>query len=399
MISRQLSAGLIKRILFTVVTLIIAFTDVHAHPIAHKNWLSDEHLSIQTSYQPGKVFTTNDFLSGLNSAGVPINRYQAVSVRVARQTTGTESWEQLYRYPRYGIGLFMADFRSKELGRPFSVYGFLTDAFIRVRNFSLTYDFAIGLSFLWNPYNPATNPYNIAISTPVNSMVEAGLGAEFKLFPRVSAGAELGFNHFSNGAIALPNLGVNCSFLKYNLRYELYSDDPIKPKKPVEKFKTANEWILAYYTGINESAVPVIVPPNQKKPYETVFALGVFGIYHRQLDYKSKIGAGIELGYIGLINPTYLTNDRGVYLSRKPDIRRFEISIFPSYELVIHKFSLLAEPGFYLYRNELIKYHPVFYQRVGLKYFFTDHLFASIHVRAHHFRYADLTEWTMGYKF
>ncbi|MFA5815857.1 MAG: acyloxyacyl hydrolase [Bacteroidales bacterium] len=388
------------RILFVLLLLIITPVDLRPKALVTlKNGLSDGRYSLQLSYQHGGVFATNEFLSGLNAAGVPIDSHQAFSVRVAKQTTGTNLWEQLYAYPRYGIGFFTADFKSEELGQPISVFGFLTGPFFRIRHFSLTYDFAIGLAFHWNKYDPLTNPYNIAIGSAINSMVEAGIGAEVRVFPRVNTGAGFGLTHFSNGGITLPNRGVNNSFWKLSLRYELYSDDPIKPRNRIEKFKDVNEWIIAGYTGFKNAEIPVTVKPMQKQPSVPVYAIGIFGIYHRQLDYKSKIGAGIEFGYNGLVNPQFETVADSLHLIRKPDIRRLEFSIFPSYELTFNKLSLFVEAGFYLYRNELIKISPVFYQRVGIKYYFTDHIFAAIQIRARSVAKAVMIEWTMGYRF
>jgi len=388
------------RTLLVIFVLILSPVDLRPQSTAGPgNWLPVGHYSLQLSWQGGKVLQVNPFLRGINAAGVPIDNYQVLSVRLARQTTGTKTWEQLYRFPRCGLGMFMADFGSWELGRPLSVFGFLNGPISRSPHFSLTYELAMGISFNWNYYDPVTNPYNISTSTPVNSMVEAGIGAEIRLLSKLNAGIEAGFNHFSNGAIALPNRGLNGAFIKPSLRYDLYSGDPARIRKTVEKFKRVNEWILACYTGINKSAIPLKVQPVQKHPTEPVFAMGIFGIYHRHLDYKSKIGGGIEFGYIGLINPQYRNYINGLHVNRKPDIRRLDLSIFPSYELVFDRFSLFAQAGFYLYRNELISKSPFFYQRLGFRYYFTDHWFGAIQVRAHHFMVAEMTEWTMGYRF
>jgi len=386
--------------MLVLVVLMILPADLHPQPVAEQEIrLADKYYSLQLAYQCGKVFGTNAFLRGINAAGVPVDRYQVLSVRLACQTTGTKVWEQLYRYPRYGIGMLLADFRSKELGRPVSVFGFLAGPVFRIRHFSLTYDFAMGVSFPWNPYDPLTNPYNVATSTTVNSMIEAGIAAEARLLPRINAGIEFGFNHFSNGAVALPNKGVNCAFLKYSLRYDLYSRDPVKTTNPVKKIKPFNEWIIAFYTGFNRSAVPVRTNAVQKLDREPVFAFGIFGIYNRQLNHKSKIGAGIEFGYIGLVNPQYRNYAHGLEVNRKPDIRRLELSIFPSYELAFNHFSIFAQAGFYLYRDELIRLSPVFYQRAGFKYHFMDHYFAALQVRAYKFMIALFTECTLGYRF
>ena len=70
-------------------------------------------LSLQVMYQNGYVFATNEFLRGLNSESEKINAYQAVVLKFSKQTTGKKLWEQLYKYPHWGIGLYVADFHKK----------------------------------------------------------------------------------------------------------------------------------------------------------------------------------------------------------------------------------------------------------------------------------------------
>ncbi len=277
--------------------LIIAFLLLTLAPVValpqttsvNQHFFQDKCYSVQLSWQDGKVFGTNVFLKGLNAAGVPINHYQVLSVRLARQTTGTNLWEQLYRYPRCGVGFFVADFHSSELGMPMAAYGFMTGPIFRLNRFSLNYDFGIGLSFNWNTYDPVNNPYNIAVSSKVNSMAEGWISAEIRLIPQLNAGLEFGFNHFSNGATILPNKGVNCCFLKYNLRYNLYSADPPEIRNQIQKFEPVNEWLIAWFNGFNESGAPQTTTPLVKQPTKPVFATGIFAIYHRQISYKSKI--------------------------------------------------------------------------------------------------------------
>jgi hypothetical protein len=364
-----------------------------------KDRLSESKYSLQFSYQAGGVFNTNDFVAGKNAAGIPIDSHQALSVRLAKQTTGSKTWEQLYSYPRYGIGLFMADFKSKELGQPISCFGFLTGPFFRIGPFSLNYDLAMGLAFHWNRYDPVNNPFNNAIGSVINSHIEGGIGAEIKLFHRVTAGAGYGLTHFSNGGITPPNRGINTFFWKYNIRYELYKGNAARPRYKVIRYKPTMEWAIAGYTGFKYMEIPITVEPTKKQPTIPVYAIGMIGTWHLQAGYKSKLGAGFALGYNGIINPQFETMADTVYLIRKPDKRRLEISVFPSYELVFNKFSLIVQAGFYLHRNDLIKSSPVFYQRLGFRYDFTDHLFGALQLRARDFDTAEMIEWTLGYRF
>ena len=74
------------------------------------------------------------------------------------------------------------------------------------------------------------------------------------------------------------------------------------------------------------------------------------------------------------------------------------LSIYPSYELVINKVSIIIQPAFYLYRKKLVNQTPVFHQRVGLKYHFTDHLFIGITLVAYKFHVSEFIEWNIGYR-
>ena len=73
-----------------------------------------KNIALQVVYENGYVFATNPFLRGINSAATKIDDVQTFSLKLSHQTSGTKQWEQLYRYPEYGIGLYVADFFNPE---------------------------------------------------------------------------------------------------------------------------------------------------------------------------------------------------------------------------------------------------------------------------------------------
>ncbi len=391
--------ALLMRSLLLILILFLAPVSLPSQALSKlKGRLSAGHYSLQLSYQNGGPFKTNDFVEGINAAGTPIDRYQALSIRLGQQTTGEKTWEQVYNYPRYGIGLYTADYKSRELGQPVSVYGFLAGPFFRIRQFSFNYDFAVGIATNWNVWDPLTNPYNVSVSSHITSYVEILLSAEIRLVPRVFATVGAGLSHSSNGAVTLPNRGLNSYFSKFSLRYDLFAGNPVKPKIAIEKLKGVDEWLLAIYGSYRLAGIPVEVKPTEKLPPIPVYAFGIFTTWHRQLGYRNKLGAGIHLGYNGLPDPQFQHSGDTLLLIRDFDNRRFECSIFASYELMFNKFSVIMEPGIFLPRNGLIAINPTFYQRIGCKYYFTDHIFAAVQIRAHEFHLADIIEWTIGYR-
>ena len=77
---------------------------------------------------------------------------------------------------------------------------------------------------------------------------------------------------------------------------------------------------------------------------------------------------------------------------------KIQISIYPSYELVIDKLSVIIQPAFYIYRKNFKDQSPVFHQRIGIKYHLSDNIFAGITLRDYSFHVSDFIEWTIGYR-
>jgi len=72
------------------------------------------------------------------------------------------------------------------------------------------------------------------------------------------------------------------------------------------------------------------------------------------------------------------------------------LSIYPSYELVIDRLSIILQPGFYLYRKKTADLSPAFYQRIGVKYHFWKDYFAGVSLRAYQYHVSDFIEWNIG---
>lgn len=81
-----------------------------------------------------------------------------------------------------------------------------------------------------------------------------------------------------------------------------------------------------------------------------------------------------------------------------PFSRHLALSIYPSYELVIDKLSVVVQPGIYLYRIRTADMTPVFYQRIGIKYHILKDTFIGINLRAYNFYESDFIEWTIGHR-
>lgn len=356
-------------------------------------------FAIQGMYQNGYVLGTNKFLKGINAEAVKINSFQAFSLKFSVQTTGKNAWQQSYNYPQYGLGLYLADFfRHKEVGVPVAVFGFFNAPFKRWKKLVFNYEIGFGATFNWRSYNPVTNQYNVAIGAGESFMIDAGLNLQYLVTRRLELSAGFSLTHFSNGALKEPNSGFNTIAPKISVRYNFF-DQPDFIKRDIPRFRPCSEWLFSAYGGVKNVVFDTVSLPLLEK-YEGVWfpVFGVSVVFNRQLNHKSKIGMGVNTGYDGAINAQAAVEANEVDSDGGKFTDKIMISIYPSYELVIHHVSILIQPAFYLYRKQVVHQSPVFHQRVGLKYHITEHLFLGITLVAYKFHVSDFIEWNIGYR-
>src|SRR5690606_30062565 len=80
-------------------------------------------------------------------------------------------------------------------------------------------------------------------------------------------------------------------------------------------------------------------------------------------------------------------------VSAETDFKR--IGIFMGHELMISKLSAEAHFGYYIYSP--FKYLGPFYQRIGMKYHFSDDVFSSMSLKTHGAK-AEALEFGIGIK-
>lgn len=133
-----------------------------------------------------------------------------------------------------------------------------------------------------------------------------------------------------------------------------------------------------------------------KGVYYPVF--GFSTVLNRQINPKSKVGFGASVGYDGSNNSIIYVDNGELEPGGGFHADRLNLSIFPSYELVINRLSVVVQPGFYLLRKQTVTSKPLTYQRLGLHYQLNENLFAWIVLHAYRYHVSDFIEWTLGYR-
>jgi hypothetical protein len=349
-------------------------------------------------YQHGWVLPTNQFVNGNNINQKPISQYRAASVQLSFQTSGDKLWEQLYNFPRYGFGFYKPFFPDAPyLGNPVAMYGTVGFTLKRWEGLSLNFDIGLGLAFNWKSY--LEDEFNLAMGASKSSIFSTTFSLERRLSNGLGFYAGAGFVHFSNGSLKVPNLGINVFTPKAGVSYNLTRPENEYRYQLVPEYQRRAEIFISAFTGwrnILYYGTDVDSLTRRKGVYYSCY--GISAAYNYQVSHKSKFGFGIMADYFGYVNSS-ITSDNGRLLAHPASLSEgFQISIYPSYELVMNRASLVVQPGFYVYRAKYPERTPFNYQRIGMKYNVSGDLSMGLYMRAHYWSIADFIEWTIGYR-
>ena len=359
----------------------------------------NSHISFRVSYGLMKVLATNDFLLTDNMTGQPITYGNNVCTEVIFQTNGKKDWHQLYNFPKFGFGLQYLWFpQTNELGSPLAFYSFLEGSIHRWENAQLDWSFNFGGAIGWNPYDEVSNPYNVLLGSTFSLYAHIGVLYHQNISKRMGLEASLGLSHGSNGALKMPNFGINLLDPRIAITYNLDSEKPALKPHNLQPFVGHNEISLTYGMGTKQIDVSGSDSTNQARFGGESFPVYNFVLlYQRQISRRSKIGGGIDFTMDPADNANGLVvgDENSTYPPSFDETAKFALVL--SYELSIGKLALILQPNFYFYRTTHDP-KPFFYQRIGTRYDIYKGFYLGASLRAVNFGQADWIEFSAGYK-
>lgn len=320
----------------------------------------------------------------VNMAHLANQRPMGVEVDVMRRTFGKKQWEQVHRYPVIGYSfLYMHMDPAKPLGDSYSAIIYYGKKFLQRRSVYLSFRFGLGAAYIEKRFDRENNYQNNLISSRINYALNGRLFFHWDFTPHWSMNLGFGLMHYSNGAMKVPNLGINLPGVHAGISFT---------PQPVKHFiKDA---------GMADSLVKKVVQLNLvlagglKQVYPTggpsYFASTISFYANKIVAHRSALNIGTDLFYdaSGKVLDTLQAG--------KSATRYFKWGLTAGHEFLIHRISLLTQLGFYLY--DPLKVNKLLYQRVGLKYRICPKAFISMSLKTH-FGQADYVEWGLGYKF
>jgi len=302
-------------------------------------------------------------------------------INLQRQTTGAAPWHGWYKFPKIGLALTYYDFHNPTLGYAFSASPYISKSFSRGKKHDFSFRLGAGLAYLTNPYNQETNHKNTIASSALNATLQFRFEYDYALTPHLGLLVGAGLNHYSNGATTKPNFGVNLPSVVLGLNYHQQRHPPqANPNAPAP----ADVGHVFYNVSTSLGYKQRTEGDKQKYLVSSVtLAVG------RRMNRKSNLLLGIEGFNDRSLKATL--NDTTRAGGTQPDVKK--AGVFLGHELLFGRLAFDSHLGFYVYAP--YKSSTPYYERLGLKYHFTNLLFGAVDLKIHRGA-ADVIEFKIG---
>ncbi|MBO2012063.1 acyloxyacyl hydrolase [Siccationidurans soli] len=304
-------------------------------------------------------------------------------INIQRQTTGADPWHEWYKYPKVGLALTYYDFHNPILGYVFAASPYISKTFSRGPKHDFSFRLGAGLAYLTNPYNQETNHKNTIASSALNATLQMRFEYDYALTPHLGLLAGIGLNHYSNGATTKPNFGVNLPSLVLGLNYHEQ-----RPAPTYHNPAPLPDDIGRTFFNVSTSLGFKQRTEGDKQKYlvnSVTLAVG------RRMNRKSNLLLGVEGFNDRSLKATLEDTTRAG--GKQPDVKK--AGVFVGHELLFGRLAFDSHLGFYVYAP--YKSSTAYYERLGLKYHFTNLLFGAIDLKIHRGA-ADVIEFKVGAK-
>lgn len=314
--------------------------------------------------------------------------YNGINLKIGwKIQKSDDQYFTLYNNPTYGVGFYSSTFNTDIIGSPYAIYGFVQSPFGNLTNRRWGFDYRIGLGISGNftPYDPENNPLNVVIGAKNNVFIDLGIRSQYKINPNWRIGLGLAYHHFSNGALRLPNKGVNLVPLTASITYQPNGHSVLLDKSDIAPYSDKILYHINYGAGWKQL----------DKDKDERFLKTTLSLYaSKHVSHKWRMGGGLDLFYSASGNYDEIAGEDSGKLSAK-------LSGGPSFYLVHvlnRNLVLNGNVGYYIHKRYFNGEINRIFLRAGARYYVYKDFNAGISIKAHKGK-ADFIEWTVGYTF
>ena len=283
-------------------------------------------------------------------------------VNFFKQTDGSKAWQKKLHYPEIGGGLWFVVHHDKDtIGSAVASYIYWKYSFVRSKLIDFNMKMGIGVAYATKKFEKGKNEVHNAIGSNINAYVQLRIGLEWKLAQHLRLVTAFTYNHYSDGAVKLPNLGINtltgtAGIIYYpNIeKYKLVLNQDSFSKKAVYKNEIFAKATLGFLDVINN-----LIPEKTYLMQST--SIG----YSRNLNITNKLSASANLEF-NFGEPFVYVNTL-VSDTKRLKKAATNLSISVSDEILIGRVAMHLELGAYLYHTYSLPL-PIFFKIGGVCY-------------------------------
>lgn len=338
---------------------------------------SSKDLKLSLNYHRGFSLPEYSFINYITTD--PIN---SLSIQICKETSGKNEWEQLFKFPEYGLSFFYSNLGNDNLiGKSFAFNYFFRVDFINRKKFQVYNQTAIGMGYLTKKFDLVENFQNVGIGSHLNVHFNFRLGMNFKLTPKWDSQFGLSFDHFSNANTVDPNLGLNL--------ITAYTGATYRIGKTTEKSHT----VLPKHIPKNNFEIVQSVGGKQTRALSDKYFVSssLSAGMNRAFFRGFNIGVGFDLFFDQAIRTLVLAKGETFKSSDY-----FQSGFHVAQEFKYNRFSLILQEGIYLgLINKGIK--KTMYNRGIVQFQLTKHALIRLAMKSHLY-ILDFPEIGLGYK-
>ena len=297
-----------------------------------------------------------------------------------KSTIGEKDWEQFYNNPKIGVSLLAIELGNKEeLGMGYGVFPFIEFP-LNKRNVNWKLTLGYGLGYIEKPFNRATNFKNVVIGSHFNALIYANVMGSIQLGNSISSSAGLSLIHYSNGAYARPNLGINVLSLNTGISYHIGERKKFVAREVENR---PHVWTKKMMVAFSVKEIP---PVDGPKYFVSSYSFNLI----KTRGNKSSYGFGTDLFYNTSLVDLILAETG----KKKNSLDKFRLGLVGIYSFDVGRVSILLEMGGYVFTN--YKKQGVIYNRLQTRFNVTDKVFLNLGIKTH-FAVADFIEFGIGF--
>jgi hypothetical protein len=278
--------------------------------------------------------------------------------------TSFESWKVFNHYNISGIQAGYFNFQNPEIvGSAYILTVFTEPILSHGNRFLFSIKGGAGISYLTKIYDPETNQTNMFFSSHLGFPLYLRARLRCRISDKTYLTLSGSYNHISNGAVKIPNYGINFPTVSIGIEYF---------QKPLPQLN--NVYTPERHKKMSDQYLVIQALTGYKYVYGgPTYAFGLHTRFTRQIRPKYALNGGAEIILNGGVKKMIEIEDLDL------DYKRVALTV--GQDFIFGKVILTQYFGFYIYAP--YKAESFVYEKYELSYSFSRHIITGVFLQAY----------------